>query len=148
MECSFIHANLFNYQDRLLPDREYKAFEEHLLTCRECATLVSEFASVEAIMEEKKSQEPNPFVATRILQRMETELERDPVKAKPLFQRVLQPVSFSLLLIVAVFIGFMLVKPLEAKLAGELRYRDFELMKSGLTVPEITGEDEPFFTNN
>ena len=148
MDCTFVQSNLFSYQEKQLPDREYKEFEDHLHSCEKCLRIVSDFQSVTSFIDEKKSAEPSPFIGTRILQRLEAQVESARALPNPLFQRILRPVSVSFLLLIAVIIGFSVVKQKETRFSDNIIHQDdIQVMKSELNIPDFIDEDNTFFEN-
>lgn len=148
MDCFFIRNNLFSYQEKQLSGREYKEFEYHLHACEECSRIVSDFQSATSFIDEKKSAEPNPFIRTRILQRIESQLQRERVASNSVFQKILRPISISFLLLFAIIIGFSIVKPWETRFSDNINHQnDIQAMKSGLNIPDFIDEDNTFFDN-
>ncbi|MCX6234306.1 MAG: hypothetical protein NT175_06215 [Bacteroidetes bacterium] len=148
MDCFFVRSNLFSYQEKQLSGRKYKEFEDHLYSCEECTRIVSNFQSVTSFIEEKKSDEPNPFIRTRILQRIESQMEGTREKPYPIFQRILRPISASFLLLIAVIIGFSIIKQREPQIFENINHQnDIQVMKSGLNIPDFIDEDNTFFDN-
>lgn len=148
MDCSFIRRNLFSYQEHQLSDKDTKEFEAHLQTCPDCARIVSEFQSVTSVIDLRKTDEPNPFAGTRIIQRLESELESISEKTAPLYLRILQPLSIAALLVIAVIIGFSIVKQKEPEISAIIDHQqDIQAMQSDLNIPDFVDEDETFFAN-
>jgi len=148
-DCSFIRSNLFSYQENQLSDEESKDFEDHLHICEECSMIFSDFQSVTSIIDEKKSGSPNPFSATRILQRIETQLEGSEHTANPIRKRILRPISVSFLMLIAVIIGFSIVKQRDSAISDTKNHQhDIQAMKSGLNIQDFIDEDKTFFDNN
>ena len=146
--CSFVRNNLFSYQEQLLSTRDLKEFEEHLTACRECSGIVSGFQSVTSLIDVKKSEEPNPFIQTRIVRRIESEMEAESGRSNPVFQPLLRPVILSLLLLIAMIIGFSVVMSRESKLFADKNHRvDVQAMKSGLNIPDFINEDKIVLTS-
>jgi len=149
MDCSFIRNNLFSYQERQLSDKEYKKFKDHLHSCEECSRIISDFQSVTSIIDKKKAEEPNPFIRTRILQRIESEIEGVREKPNPFFQRILQPISLSLFLLIAIIIGFSTVKQKVTRYSDNIIHqKDIQVMKSDLKIQDFIDEDKIFFDNH
>jgi hypothetical protein len=149
MNCSFIRNNLFSYQERQLSEKEYKEFKDHLHSCEECSRIVSDFQSVTSFIDEKKSNEPNPFIGTRIIQRLESQIEQTREKTNPFFQRILRPISVSFIMLIAVIIGFSIVKMKDTRLSDNTKHQDdIQAMKSGLHIPDFIDEDKIFFDNH
>jgi hypothetical protein len=148
LECSFVRNNLFTYQEKQLPDSEYKEFEDHLHACGECARIVSDFQYVTSFIDEKKAREPNPFIRTRILQRIESQLERERVTSYSGFQKVLRPISVSFLLLIAIIIGFSISKQGGTRFVDNINHQnEIQVIKSELNIPDFIDEDNTFFDN-
>jgi len=149
MDCSNVRSNLFSYQEKQLSGMEYKEFEDHLHSCKECSLMVFEFQFVTSFIDEKKAAELNPYVSTRILQRIESQIDDAKNKQIPFFQRILQPVSLSFLLLIAVVIGFSIVKQKATTYTESIIHQqDIQAIKSGLYIPEFIDEDNTMFDNH
>ena len=149
MDCSFIRRNLFSYLEHQLSDKDNKEFEAHLISCAECSRIVSEFQSVTSVIDLRKTDEPNPFAGTRIIQRLESEIESIKEKREPLFLRILQPFSVAALLVIAIIIGFSIVKQREPGISAIINHQqEIQSIQSDLNIPDFVDEDETFFTNN
>ena len=148
-DCAFIRKNLFSYQEKQLSSMEYKEFEDHLHSCKECSQMVSEFQFVTSFIDEKKAVEPNPYISTRILQRIDSQIESAKNKLSPFLQRILQPVSLSFIILIAVVIGFSTVKQKATKYSESMIHqKSIQAMKSGLYIPEFIDEDNTLFDNH
>jgi len=149
IDCSFIQSNLFSYQEKRLSVAANKEFVDHLNSCDECSLIVSDFQSVISVIERKKSEKPNPFIQTRILNRLESQMERENEKPIPVFQRILRPITVSFMLLVAMLIGFSLVKQRHEGFANiDNHQNSIQAMKSELNIPEFIDEDNTFFDNH
>ena len=149
MDCLFIRSNLFSYQEKKLSDKEFKEFEDHLHSCNDCSRIVSDFQSVAYLIDEKKAEELNPFIITRIIQRLESRIELTKEKNNPFFQRMLRPISVSFLMLIAVIIGFSIVKQRDTRFSDTNNHQnDIQAMKSGLNIPDFIDEDKTFFDNH
>ena len=127
---------------------EYKKFEDHYPTCNDCSRIVSEFQTLLSLIERKKSDEPNPFLQTRILQRLDSHLEQVNKTSSPVYQRILRPVSLSFLFLTAILIGLLIVNPWGIQLTDDIQQQnDLQVMKSGLNIPDFIDEDLAFFEN-
>ena len=148
MDCSFIRSNLFSYQEQKLPDKETKEFEAHLHSCAECSRIVSEFKSVTSVIELRKTDEPNPYAPTRIIRKLESEMENTREKTNPIYLRILQPLSVAALLVIAVIIGFSIVKQREPGISAIINHQqDIQAIQSDLNILDFVDEDETFFAN-
>ena len=106
MDCKTVHQNLINYQENNLPSGIKKDFEAHVTGCESCKRLVSGFQSVEALIEEAKKVEPDPFMATRIVQFIENELASR--QKKRLY--MLRPALVTLTTLCAIAVGIAIGK--------------------------------------
>ena len=149
MDCTFVRSNLFSYEEQQLSAKERIEFENHLHSCAECSRIVSEFHTVISIIEKKKSDEPNPFMQTRTIQQIESQLEGEQEHSIPVFQRILRPLSFSFMLLVAMLIGFSLIKQRHEGFVDVNRHQNsIQAMKSELNIPDFIDEDNTFFDNH
>jgi len=148
MDCHFVHNHLFSYHENKLSDDEKLEFEAHLASCHNCNRIATGFQFVTTSMNKKKDDKPNPFIGTRTIQRIESELEQGGVRQNPLFLRKLQPIIVSLLLLISVVLGFSIGRQIDAlfSITNE-RDQKIQAMKSGLSIPEFIDENA-FFENN
>ena len=146
MNIVFIRRNLFSYQEYKLSDKDPKEFEVNLLSCAESSRIVSEFQSVTSVINLRKNAEPNPFAGTRIIQRLESEMESTMEKREPVFIRILRPMAVAALLVIAVIIGFSIVKQREPEISAIIIHQqDIRAIQSDLNIPDFIDEDETFF---
>ena len=149
IDCSIVRRNLFSYQEKQFPDKELHEFEDHLHSCEECSRIVSDFQSVTSFIDKKKTDEPSPFIRTRILQRIETQMDGASKVVNPFLQRILRPISVSFVLLIAVIIGFSLVKLRDTRISENKNHQnDLQTMKSELNIPDFIDEDNTFFDNH
>jgi hypothetical protein len=149
MDCSYVRNNLFSHGEKQLSDKEMNEFEDHLRSCRECSRIVSDFHSVLLLIDKKKTVEVNPYASTRILQKIESRMESAGSKPGLFFQRYLQPVTLSFFLLIAVAIGFSVVKQKVTRYSeGITHQKDLQLMKSELNIPVFVDESNTFFDNH
>ncbi len=147
--CSFVRRNLFSYQEKQLSDRKCKEFEDHLHSCEECSRIVSDFQSVTSFIDKKQSDEPSPFIRTRILQRIETQMGEARKETNPFLQRILRPISVSFVILIAIIIGFSIGKQRETRFSDNIDHQnDLQTMKSELNIPDFIDEDNTFFDNH
>lgn len=149
MDCSFVRRNLFSYQEKQLSGKDRYEFEDHLHSCEECSRIVSDFQYVTSFIDKKKSDEPSPFIRTRILQRIETQMDGASKVVNPFLQRILRPISVSFVLLIAVIIGFSLVKLRDTRISENKNHQnDLQTMKSELNIPDFIDENKTFFENH
>ena len=149
MDCLFVRDHLFSYLEAQLPGEEKAAFEEHLHACDVCSRLTSGFKSVVSSIENKRAEDPDPFIRTRTIQRIENELERSGEKSNSLFRRSLQPVMFSVLFVIAVGVGFFIGNKIDhAFYVSHDHDRKIQEMKSDLFIEDFIDENIMFFANH
>jgi hypothetical protein len=146
MDCTFVRSNLFSYQEQQLSAKDRIEFEDHLLSCEECSRIVSEFQSVTSLFDKKKSIETNPFIRTRILQRIENQMTEAGTETNPFIQKILRPISISFVLLIAIVIGFSIGKQKETRFSDANNHQnDLQAMKTELNIPDFMDEDKTFF---
>jgi predicted anti-sigma-YlaC factor YlaD len=148
-DCFFVRENLFPYQEKQLSAKESDDIEKHLKSCNECSGIYSDFRSLTSIIDKRKSEVPNPFAATRIVQRIEASMEKERENFNPVFLRIFPPLSVSLLMLIAIIIGFSVIMKKETKFfAAKDHQNDIKAMKSGLNLTDFIDEDKIFFNNH
>jgi hypothetical protein len=146
--CVFVRDNLFSYQEKKLSGEKNQIFEDHLHTCSDCSQLVINFRSVSDLIEAKKANEPAPFIQTRTIRKIESELERGNRPHFAFSKRILQPLLLSTIMLTAVVIGFSLGKHLDSEFSLDVtRQNDIQFMKSDLFITDFTDENNTFFAN-
>lgn len=107
MNCKTIHKKIIFWIDGELPAEEMNQINLHLAVCKECTAFATDMQKTLGILTSEKNQEANPFFYTRVKARLENaepnEFSRE---THSLWNRVLQPAFFSVLLIVGIYIGF------------------------------------------
>jgi hypothetical protein len=148
-DCDFVRDHLFSYQEKKLSGEKNQKFEVHLNTCIRCSELVLNFHSVAASIDARRADEPNPFIRTRTILKIESELERGNRPHFAFSKRILQPLMLSTIILTAVFIGLVLGKQVDSEFSGNLsRQNDIQFMKSDLYISDFTDEDNTFFENH
>ena len=143
-----VRNNLFNHQEKLLSSNDLKEFEDHLLLCKECSLIVSDFQSLTSLIDHKKSVEVNDFFQTRTLQRIASNLDRVRNTQGHGLQRILQPVMIAFLLLAAVLIGLLIGNRIDSKHAPDMAHvNNIEAMKSDLFIKDFMDEDQTAFIN-
>lgn len=109
MKCKTIHNKIIFFVEGSLPTNKSILIEEHLQECKECLAFAEELKKSLAIIQTEKIKESDPFFYTRLKARMVNQLEKGTSKI-PYFIRFLQPVAFSLLLMVGIYSGIKIGK--------------------------------------
>jgi len=145
--CKSVHENLFTFLDKELPSTLMQELDKHVEECAGCARLLSEFRSVMVLIEDQKSIEPRPFAETRILQGIESRLEKRQKSASPVFTRILQPVLISAGVLTALAIGYIIGSDVAGTHSPYSENIEMtETVRSDLNVPEFMADDIIYFT--
>lgn len=107
MKCNKVHSKLIFFVEKELPPSEMEQVKQHLDTCAECALFAEEMKSTLHILDADKVTDENPYFYTRVKARLEKQTEKQ-VYAPSVFVRILQPVAFSIILLLGVYGGFKL----------------------------------------
>ena len=119
MKCKNLHSKLIFYLEDDLPEAEKGRVEKHLSECNECRAFANDMRKTLGIIEVEKKPESNPFFYTRLKARLESEYQQEPeMFRRPFFARVLQPVLFSVILLLGIYAGIKLGQPVDGKMAG------------------------------
>ncbi len=119
MKCKNLHSKLIFYLEGDLPESEKQRVEEHLSECSECMAFANDMRKTLGMIEVEKNPESNPFFYTRLKARLEKEYQEEHQAAgKPLLRRVLQPVLFSIILLLGIYAGIKLGQPVDGEMAG------------------------------
>jgi hypothetical protein len=117
MNCKTVHNKLIFFLEKELPDSEMNLVQEHLESCPECALFAEEMKLTLSILESDKVLEGNPYFYTRVKARLENQ-EQEVWSGRPVLARILQPIAFSILLILGIYGGIKLGQPNKTVLAG------------------------------
>lgn len=108
MKCKDVHSKLIFFLDEELPITEMQAVQEHLNDCTDCALFVEDMKKTLSILETEKTPELNPFFYTRVKAKMENRETGRVINRRPVLVRVLQPVAFSIVLLIGIYAGIKL----------------------------------------
>lgn len=145
--CKLLHENVFAYVEKDLPAVLLQLLDKHVAECAECAAIVTEFKSVLILMEEQKSIEPRPFAETRILQGIESRLEKQQNSPLPVFRRILQPALISVGVATALAIGFFIGSDFATVNTQYSQSEEMtESVRTDLNIPEFMTDDIIYFT--
>jgi len=148
MDCSYINKNLFAILENTISPAEQSEIDLHIKSCSECSRVVSGFRKTMDLITKDKSKEINPFMNTRILQRIESMRSRHADRKQKVFIHVLQPVAFTFSLLLAVLIGFSLGKTgMNGGSDKTSADQDLQSIRSELFISDITDEDKTLFLN-
>lgn len=109
MKCKTVHKKLIFYINDEFIGSENEEIKNHLKNCEKCCNLHTELKTTLNLIEKKKTVKPNPFLYTRIKQKLnEIESEKRQIVFKPVYKKILQPVLLSFLLAGGLFFGIKL----------------------------------------
>jgi anti-sigma factor RsiW len=145
--CELLQKDLFAYVEKELPPYQIEHLDHHISECAECNRLLAEFRSMMILMEAQKSVEPRPFAETRIMQGIESRMEKQQKSASSVFGKILQPALMSIGVAVALGIGFYIGSDSAANRSQYIENdRMIEAVRSDLNVPEFMTDDSFLFT--
>jgi len=106
MKCNTCKENLEAYLTGRLPEDMMLSIKTHLEECDDCRASYAMLLVSEKVIREESQLEVNPFLATRVMARIEAleESVSTPEKAS-VFSRIWQPVFVTVSLALAIFIG-------------------------------------------
>jgi len=119
MNCNSIHKKLIFFLDGDLTVKEAEEVSAHLAQCGKCAAFAEDMKRTLGIVELEKSPEVNPFFYTRLKARIDKEKENIIRPAgSPMWEKVLQPAIFSLLLLAGIYTGIKIGQPATRELTS------------------------------
>ncbi len=105
MNCQLCKKHLDAHIGGRLPEDVQSALRTHLGGCEECNSYYISMLVTGKMVEKELTAEPNPFLVTRIMAKVES-LQEAASEVRPSFtRRVLQPALVILMLAAAVFAG-------------------------------------------
>jgi len=145
--CELLQKDLFAYVEKELPPSQILHLDHHISECAECNRILAEFNRMLALMEEQKSIEPRPFAETRIMQGIESRLEKQQKSTSSVYARMLQPALLSIGVVAALVIGFFIGSDV-AHSHSQYTQNDamIESVRTDLNVPEFMTDDPFHFT--
>jgi anti-sigma factor RsiW len=111
MKCKTLHKKLIFYLDGELSPAESDAMAAHLAHCAECMSFAEDMKKTLYVLQFEKSPEVSPWFYTRLKARMEKEKKEKPRFGYPVWEKLLQPVLFSLLLLAGIYTGIKIGQP-------------------------------------
>lgn len=106
MNCSVVRKKLIFYAEGKLEGREREEVGLHLADCKQCIYLYEELQSTLEIAEKRIPLEPNPFLYTRIKEKLDDTVQIDEKKVhKPVYQKVFLQITMSAILFLGIYAG-------------------------------------------
>ena len=145
--CELLQKDLFAYLEKELPPIQIQQLDHHISECDECNRILSEFRSMLALIEEQKLIEPRPFAETRIMQGIESRLEKRQKSNSLIIIRILKPAIMSFGAAAALLVGFFIGSDFaETRSAFSQNNTMTEAVRTDLNVPEFMTDDLFYFT--
>jgi len=108
MKCKTVNSKLIFFLEKELKPAEMQAVQEHLDSCPDCALFAEEMKKTLSILETDKVDDVNPFFYTRVKAKLENPETQPVVVGRSLVLRVLQPIAFSVILLIGIYAGIKL----------------------------------------
>ncbi len=106
MNCEFCREEIDKYLEDSLPEGRRQQFENHLGTCAGCSEILRMLKIADLVMSDEKRIEPNPFLSTRIMAKLdEKELEKPFSVFKTITGRIFRPVLITVAIAVSIVLG-------------------------------------------
>jgi len=143
MECTRFKSRIFAFQEGSLSVEDQHSAQDHLLSCSACSRLLATFNELDEITRQLKATEPNPFAATRILQRIEDEFHGSKRQVSPAWIRVLQPVTLGIALLCGILLGsYTASKDSKTPDQVAITPENIEFLRTNLFISEFADEDK------
>jgi len=144
MNCKELKENMFAFQEHTLSPERRQAFLGHLAACNECTLVFRQFQLALSTVDDDKEAKPNPFAATRILQRIGSHIEKRPryflMAQNPW---IIRPVVAAVSLAVGVFIGInMALREPSPDLGLDTESPVIQSLKSEFFITDFIEEDK------
>jgi hypothetical protein len=148
MNCLLVRDQLFSYYENTLSERETEELQIHLRSCKECSALSAGYLYFNEFIRQKKSVQPSPFIHTRTLQRIESELTGPVAWYQPFKKLVFQPSIFFLILTIAVGSGAFMGWYLSTGVSSDsIELNTMKTIRNGLSIDDFIVEEHLFLAN-
>jgi predicted anti-sigma-YlaC factor YlaD len=105
MNCKTVQNKMTAYRAEVLEKEVMSEITGHIEGCAACQKIYAELNETLNLIDKRKRLDENPYLYTRIKQRLESEKI---LKPKSAFKRILQPAFLSLLILFSVYFGIQL----------------------------------------
>lgn len=105
MNCKTVQNKMTAYRSEALEKESLSEIKSHIEDCSACREIYEGLNETLNLIDKRKRLNENPYLYTRIKQRLESEKA---LKPKPVFKRILQPAFLSLLILFSVYFGIQL----------------------------------------
>ncbi len=109
MKCRTVNKNLVQYYNKELSVAKDEAIRNHIKNCTSCYRLYRELEATYNLIEKKEVLKPNPFLYTRINQKLENiKNGKNQPYFIPVYKKVLQPILLSFFILIGIVGGIKL----------------------------------------
>ncbi|NJK96993.1 MAG: hypothetical protein HC830_01450 [Bacteroidetes bacterium] len=106
MNCNLCKHELNAYREGRLPEGIRAQVKAHLESCEDCMAVYNLETIADKVFNHEKVIQPNPFLSTRIMAKIETmEQHANSRESIPFYSRVVKPALISVSVIAAVYTG-------------------------------------------
>lgn len=149
MNCTEFQSNIYSFREGALSEELHASVSAHLASCSVCSELNTAFDAMERVIESEKAAEPNPFIKTRIMERIDREFSQSQTYRSSPWIRVLQPVTLAMALLCGILIGSYTAKrENQQNMTTSGTDGTIETLRTSLFIPEMTEEDKILNINN
>ena len=107
--CKKIQRDLIFFFYKELPEVQYQIIEAHLQECKKCNLVFIKLQRTLSIIEIEKQTEVNPFIYTRIQQKIaQIENKQTETELSPIFKRIFQPILVAAVIVVGLLLGIFI----------------------------------------
>ncbi len=132
MICKEVHKKMNSYLSEKLNKATFNEFELHLKDCASCRQIISEVKNTMTLADRTEELSADPFMFTRI----QAQIENRSTERNRSWQKVLQPIAVTMIMLVGLFAGVSL---------GSKYYNDSLQLNANEYVLE--SEDEEIYLN-
>jgi predicted anti-sigma-YlaC factor YlaD len=141
MDCSFVRENLFAILEGTIPDEKLAKVQTHAESCRGCRELLSLLRTIDDNIRAIKNEEPDPFIETRTIARLESMFRKNSGKTAPNTRLVLRPVLIGFFLGLAILAGILSGRFGYSRHAESVSAGEEEILKSELAIDALADEE-------
>jgi predicted anti-sigma-YlaC factor YlaD len=105
MDCKLVHKNLIGYVEQTLPEVLSAEVQGHIGSCATCQKLYENVAVTYNVFDKLPQPEVNPFIYTRIEQRLKNKLYPE---VRPVLIRSLKPAVTMVLIFAGITLGIFI----------------------------------------
>jgi hypothetical protein len=149
MNCSKFQSGLADFREGKLPEHEHHDFGSHMASCLSCRQLAAGYDELLSLIGREKETEPDPYAATRLIQRIENEFSGAQGNSSRQWIRFLQPAAIAAALAFGILIGsFTASRNLkEAGVMSAGASANIDFLRSDLFIDEFSEENKIFVLN-